>query len=102
MVSFRGMGGGVLIARVVVVVAMVGTGGAVVVSQAFKLGQLRTFVEFAFFRQLQAMWPWILQRKHLPSAWYLVHSLLVSLQKGTDILAESMSIGTCWLFDKFE
>jgi hypothetical protein len=55
---------------------------------------------FEFLGQFRAMWPWVRQLKHLPSARYLARSSSVSLRKGTVIFVESTSMGTCWLFDE--
>jgi hypothetical protein len=82
------------------VVVTAGTGGVVVDSQVFKFKQLVEFWEFILFGQFRAMWPWVQHLKQHPSTWYLVCSSSVNLQKGADIFAESMSMGTCWLFDK--
>jgi hypothetical protein len=70
--------------------------------QAFEFKLFEIFCKLAFFRQLQAIWPWVLQGKHHPSAQYLAHSSSVSLWNRVVILAESTSIGTCWLFEELE
>jgi hypothetical protein len=95
--SLAGTGGGMLgvDVRVVVMGVMVAAVGVEVVDlQTFKFEQLGMFCELEFFRNVRAMWSWVLHQKLLPLALYFACSLSVSLWNRTVILAESMSIGT--------
>ena len=47
--------------------------------------------------QFLAIWPWVLHRKHQPSALYLALSSSVSFLNGREVVA-STSIGTTPLF----